>query len=102
MLHAIEQRVVLVKHREGTLSVELADYLYARTSGHIGSLMTLINRTSSRAIRTGTEALTEQLLDATPIDAAAESARDRHRSRTAHRTAPDLHSCSSHPVSCRE
>jgi hypothetical protein len=38
--------------------------------------MTLINRTSSRAIRTGTEALTEQLLDATPIDAAAESARD--------------------------
>jgi hypothetical protein len=38
--------------------------------------MTLINRASSRAIRTGTEALTEQLLDATPIDAAAESARD--------------------------
>ena len=76
VLHAIEQRVVLVKHREGTLSVQLADYLYARTSGHIGSLMTLINRASSRAIRTGTEALTEQLLDATPIDAAAESARD--------------------------
>jgi hypothetical protein len=76
VLHAIEQRVVLVKHREGTLSDQLADYLYARTSGHIGSLMTLINRASSRAIRTGTEALTEQLLDATPIDAAAESARD--------------------------
>ena len=75
VLHAIEQRVVLIKHREGTLSEDLADYLYARTSGHIGSLMTLINRTSSRAIRTGTEALTEQLLDATPIDAAAESAR---------------------------
>jgi len=76
VLHAIEQRVVLIKHREGTLSEDLADYLYARTSGHIGSLMTLINRTSSRAIRTGSEALTEQLLDATPIDAAAESARD--------------------------
>jgi hypothetical protein len=76
VLHAIEQRVVLVKHRDGTLSEDLADYLYARTSGHIGSLMTLINRTSSRAIRTGTEALTEQLLDATPIDAAAEAARD--------------------------
>ena len=75
VLHAIEQRVVLVKHREGALSEQLADYLYARTSGHIGSLMTLINRASSRAIRTGTEALTEQLLEATPIDAAAESAR---------------------------
>jgi hypothetical protein len=37
--------------------------------------MTLINRASSRAIRTGTEALTEQILEATPIDAAAESAR---------------------------
>ena len=33
VLHAIEQRVVLVKHREGALSVQLADYLYARTSG---------------------------------------------------------------------
>ena len=76
MLHAIEARVVLVKHREDTLSVDLSDYLYARTSGHTGSLMTLINRASSRAIRTGTEALTEGLLDATPIDAAAESARD--------------------------
>ena len=76
VLHAIEQRVVLVKHREGTLSEQLADYLYVRTSGHIGSLMTLINRASSRAIRTGTEALTEQLLDATPIDAAAEAARE--------------------------
>ena len=64
VLHAIEQRVVLVKHREGTLSEQLADYLYARTSGHIGSLMTLINRASSRAIRTGTEALTEQILEA--------------------------------------
>ena len=76
VLHAIEQRVVLVKHREGGLTDQLADYLYARTSGHIGSLMTLINRGSSRAIRTGTKALTEQLLEATPIDAAAESARD--------------------------
>jgi Bacterial TniB protein len=76
VLHAIEQRIVLVKHREGALTDQLADYLYARTSGHIGSLMTLINRASSRAIRTGTEALTEQLLEATPIDAAAESARD--------------------------
>lgn len=75
VLHAIETRVVLVKHHDGTVSEQLADYLYARTSGHIGSLMTLINRASSRAIRTGTEALTEQLLDATPIDAAAESAR---------------------------
>ena len=75
VLAAIESRIVLVKHRDGTLSHQLADYLYARTSGHIGSLMTLINRASSRAIRTGAEALTEQLLDATPIDAAAEAAR---------------------------
>ena len=50
--------------------------------------MTLINRASSRAIRTGTEALTEQLLDATPIDAAAESARESPQAelRTARRS----------------
>jgi hypothetical protein len=88
VLHAIEQRVVLVKHREGALSVQLADYLYARTPGHIGSLMTLINRASSRGIRTGTDALTDQLLDATPIDAAAESTAESTQAelRTARRS----------------
>ena len=56
------------QHRAGTLADQLADYLYARSSGHIGSLMTLINRgASSRATRTeGTGAFDneEQLLDA--------------------------------------
>src|SRR4029077_18671692 len=32
VLHAIEQRVILIKHREGTVYEDRADYLYARTS----------------------------------------------------------------------
>jgi hypothetical protein len=54
---------------------QLSDYLYARTSGHMGSLMTLINRACSRAIRTGVEALTFDVLESTKIDVAAERAR---------------------------
>jgi AAA domain len=75
LLKAIEQRLVLAHNHEGMLAEELADYLFARSSGHIGSLMTLINRGCVRAVRTGTERLTEELLDQLPIDAAAEQAR---------------------------
>lgn len=53
-----------------------ADYLYTRSTGMIGSLFELIIRGSARAIRTGTEVLTRELLDDIEIDAAAESARE--------------------------
>jgi hypothetical protein len=54
---------------------ELSDYLYARSSGHIGSLMTLIVRGCYRAIRSGEERLTVELLDRVKNDEAAEKVR---------------------------
>jgi hypothetical protein len=47
----------------------------ARSTGHIGSLMTLINRGCQRAVRSGEEKLTTELLDKVKIDAASENAR---------------------------
>lgn len=75
LLKGIERRLILADNREGMLAEDLNDYLYARSTGHIGSLMTLINRGCVRAVRTGTEALTEELLDRVRIDAAAEHSR---------------------------
>jgi hypothetical protein len=75
LLLAIEQRLVLAKASRGMVADELSDYLYARSSGHIGSLMTLITRGCYRAVRSGEEHLTSQLLDQVPNDEAAEQAR---------------------------
>ncbi|WP_410646350.1 hypothetical protein [Amycolatopsis sp. cmx-4-54] len=75
MLLAIEQRLVLAGKHPGMLADGLSDYLFARSTGHIGSLMTLINRGCQRAIRTGTEHLSKELLDGVKNDAAAETAR---------------------------
>ncbi|KPC88319.1 AAA family ATPase [Streptomyces albus] len=75
MLLALEKRIVLCRKFPGMLADELSDYLYIRTTGHIGSLMTLINRGCQRAARTGAELLDEDLLDQVKLDAAAERAR---------------------------
>jgi hypothetical protein len=75
MLLALEKRIVLCRKFPGMLADELSDYLYIRTTGHIGSLMTLINRGCQRAARTGAELLDEELLDQVKLDAAAERAR---------------------------
>jgi len=75
MLRAIEARVVLGGNHPGMLADELSDYLFARSTGHIGSLMTLINRGCQRAVRTGTEYLDEGLLNGVKNDAASERAR---------------------------
>lgn len=80
VLRAIDDRLVLARHHPGTLP-QISDYLFARSSGHMGSLMTLINRAASRAIRTGVEALTDEVLEATRIDEAAEKARDHEAAR---------------------
>jgi len=76
LLLAIEQRVVLANAYQGMLAHELSDYLYARSSGRIGSLMTLITRGCLRAIRAGTEVLTKDLLDGIRNDEASERSRD--------------------------
>ena len=74
-LLAIEQRVVLAHKYSGMVANDLSDYLFARSTGHIGSLMTLINRGCQRAIRTSTERLDAALLDQVKNDAAAEKGR---------------------------
>lgn len=74
LLLAIEARLVLAGKHPGML-LDLSDYLFARSSGHIGSLMTLVNRGCQRAIRTGVEHLDRDLLDRVKIDAASEQGR---------------------------
>lgn len=74
LLKATERQLVLAQARPGVLT-GLADYLFERTTGHIGSFMTLITRGCLRAIRTGEEALTAALLDGIRIDEASEQAR---------------------------
>lgn len=75
LLLALEQRVVLADKYPGMLADDLSDYLFARSTGHIGSLMTLINRGCQRAVRTGVERLSPELMDLVKNDAAAEKAR---------------------------
>lgn len=74
LLATIDDRLVLGAKQSGMLS-ELGDYLYIRSTGHIGSLMELIRRGCIKAINTGTETLTEKLFDSIRIDSAAENAR---------------------------
>ena len=75
LLLALEQRIVLAEEHPGMLADDLSDYLFARSTGHIGSLMTLINRGCQRAVRTGAERLTRELMDLVKNDAASEKAR---------------------------
>jgi hypothetical protein len=75
LLLAIEKDLVLAGNHPGMVADGLADYLFARSTGHFASLMTLITRGCRRAIRTGTEKLTRDLLDQVRNDAAAEAAR---------------------------
>jgi hypothetical protein len=75
LLLAVEQRLVLAEKYPGMLAEELSDYLFARSTGHVGSLMTLINRGCQRAVRTGAERLSRELLDRVKSDEAAENAR---------------------------
>lgn len=75
LLATIEERLVLGSKRPGMLAVDLSDYLFIRSTGHIGSLMELIRRGCAKAIRTGAEALNQKLFDSIKIDSAAEKAR---------------------------
>ncbi|MBT2226334.1 ATP-binding protein [Nonomuraea sp. NEAU-A123] len=71
-LLSLEQRLVLADKHPGMLADDLSDHLYARCSGHIGSLMTLIKRACLRAIRTGEERLTLELMTMVKLDRAAQ------------------------------
>jgi hypothetical protein len=92
VLTTIEDRLALAAKRPGMLADELPEYLFARSTGHIGSLMELIRIACARAIRTGAETLNQKLFDSFRIDSAAEKARKelatafRTRKLTAHVT----------------
>jgi hypothetical protein len=75
LLLAIERQLVLANKHRGMVADDLSDYLYARSTGHFASLMTLVCRGCHRAIRTGQERLSIGLLDQVTNDAAAEAAR---------------------------
>ncbi len=72
-------------HQPGTLT-GLSEYLYHRSGGMIGSLSQLIRGAAVLAIEDGSERITEDLLEAVPVDFAAErsealTAPERPRSR---------------------
>lgn len=75
LLLTIEQRLVLAKNSPGMLVEDLSDYLLRRSTGHIGSLMTLLRLGCVYAIDNGTERITKRLLDTIDIDSAADLAR---------------------------
>jgi hypothetical protein len=75
LLLAIERDLILADARPGDLARDLADYLYIRSTGHFASLMTFITRGCRRAITSGAERLSEDLLNGIRNDEAAEAAR---------------------------
>lgn len=75
LLLGIERELVLSGSWRGMIAGDLAEYLFARSTGHFASLMSLISRGCYRAVRTGAESLTAGLLDEVRIDQAAEDAR---------------------------
>jgi hypothetical protein len=74
LLKATEQQIVLARARPGML-IEISDYLFERSTGHIGSFFSLIDRGCYKAIKTGDERLTRDLLDGVRNDEASENAR---------------------------
>jgi hypothetical protein len=74
LIKATERQLVLAHARPGMIT-SIADYLFARTTGHIGSFFSLITRGCYEAIQTGEEDLTRDLLDNVPIDEEAERGR---------------------------
>lgn len=80
LIATLEQSLRLHQHRPGAL-VELADYLYERTGGAIGSLSMLIRGGAVLAIEDETERITPDLLDLVPLDKAATSTTPARRRR---------------------
>lgn len=82
LLLGIERDLVLAGAWRGMIAGDLTEYLFARSTGHFASLMSLISRGCYRAVRTGAESLTAGLLDAVRIDQAAEDARAQLQAAT--------------------
>lgn len=76
VLKTFEGHLRLFDHKPGTLT-GLAGYLLERTQGSIGSLTELLGFGAMEAVDSGTEALTQDLLDNVIINVGAESKADR-------------------------
>ena len=72
LVAAFEETLCLANHKAGALR-RSSQYLYTRTSGHIGSLASLIRKSAITAILTGDEEITVKLLETIQIDFAAET-----------------------------
>uniref|UniRef100_UPI003F495C21 TniB family NTP-binding protein n=1 Tax=Amycolatopsis sp. CA-096443 TaxID=3239919 RepID=UPI003F495C21 len=81
LVATLEQALRLHEHRPGTL-VELAEYLYQRTGGMIGSLSQLVRGAAVVAIDEETERVTQDLLDLIPLDHAATRTAPARRPRS--------------------
>lgn len=71
-LKTVESKLVLTRAFDGMLYDKLADYLYDRTGGYIGSLTELVRQGTSLAIRHGEERITKGILNKVVLDYAAE------------------------------
>ncbi|RKR75896.1 TniB family NTP-binding protein [Frondihabitans australicus] len=71
-LMSLEQNLRLLDQQRGDLFWHCADIVWAMTAGRWRSLAFLINSACSKAIRTGTERLTPELIGSLKIDALAE------------------------------
>ncbi|MES4909085.1 MULTISPECIES: hypothetical protein [unclassified Streptomyces] len=66
-MHGFESHLRLLKARPGITGRTMPEYLYARTNGVVGLLERLIEDGCTEAIASGTERLTEPLLDSLPL-----------------------------------
>jgi hypothetical protein len=76
LVGTLESTLRLHHHPPGTLA-GLSEYLFHRTGGMIGSLSQVIRGGAVLAIEDGSERITEELLDAVPVDYAAEQSEKR-------------------------
>ncbi len=74
-------------HQPGSL-LALAEYLYRRSGGMIGSLSQIVRGAAILAIESGSEQITKDLLETVPVDYAAERATAPRRPSTSSVTAP--------------
>ncbi len=96
MVKTLEAALVLFQHEPGSLARRHWRYLHDRTAGSIAALHNLIRLGAVRAMRTGQEALTRDLLDGIRLDYTSErrhaqlvDARTKRGQRVAPVTADD-------------
>jgi hypothetical protein len=84
LVKTLERELILFRQPPGSL-VALHRYLFDRTGGVIGSITELIRQAANLAIESGSERITEDLLDRIELDTAAEAEFERRAPRHAQR-----------------